>query len=1015
MSAVNVADMVANILDQPGQAVALQGDSWTFSYGELRGQVMRCVKQLRNLGIQPNDCVAVYGDDPRLSAVGIISVLLLGGTFVCLDVHFPVTRKQHMLARSQARVVLYSQDDPGLGGPSCRVELDCILADDASATCDVSTDNQDEATRVAYHVYTSGSTGQPKGIAILRHSLAQQIQAAQQQYQLTPGNRALCILSSSTDAFLQQLLMFLSAGACVCFTQGSVLDPAEFAKVCISQAITHLDVPPSLMANFLADPKARDWLSSMHLSTVILGGEEFSHNIVRQWDRLNMFEHIALYNEYGPSEATVTSCLHQVTRADLKRSRVPIGRPSAGSILLIVDEQGRPARQGELLIGGEGVALEYLAEPQKTAQQFISMARLGRTQRFYRSGDLVCRDEQGLITYLGRLDNQVNLLGHRIELEGIEAVLDQYPGIRSSAVLCVGTQLIAFIAGDLNDTDTTALRKMLSEALPAYMLPAQFFYYTQLPTTAIGKIDKPALKRVAELRLQQHEQVATLPELVARSLNVPLAELDRGKGYKAQGGDSLKALTLQTRARQHGWSVSLSQLLSDVPLARLTSSSARTSLRFEPALLNFALPNKLAMIHIDGIERWQICTMLFTQQQLNCEKIHQVVRILLLKYPALRLRFDPVNMTQRVSKGALHLSAELTVSSFDDFKQQARAAFKACLAESSLTEQLVSIASYRSRYGHIVAVGISHLLVDDISLQVLSSDLESLLNAPTHFDRQRDWTLLHWQRQCHNAVMAGHFNADLSYWREALSTRGAFCQEAERKLTKLHNNKPIYSQVQLATPQQLALLLPRLARQGTSLQAVLFAALAHSYHQCSGDSAVAVALENNGRQPFSGSNCGVSVEVGQAVGWFAHSAPLLLHAGEEPGSQLALTQADLARYPVGGHSYGWLSMFSTDGAFKTLVQTQAPRVSVAFADLSELPEQQLFAQPRFGLSGQDWLTDGQVFAFEQRYHWLQVRFVRDQEVGLMVELNSDADLVSELWLDSLSGLIVRCFEEHCCE
>ncbi|MCF2907090.1 AMP-binding protein [Pseudoalteromonas sp. DL2-H2.2] len=1015
MSAVNVADMVASILNQPSQAVALQGDSWTFSYGELRGQVMGCVKQLRDLGIQPNDCVAVYGDDPRLSAVGIISVLLLGGTFVCLDVHFPATRKQHMLARSQARVVLYSQDDPGLGGPSCRVELDCVLADDASATCDVSTDNQDETTRVAYHVYTSGSTGQPKGIAISRHSLAQQIQAAQQQYQLTPGNRALCILSSSTDAFLQQLLMFLSAGACVCFTQGSVLDPAEFAKVCISQAITHIDVPPSLMANFLADPKARDWLSSMDLSTVILGGEEFSHNIVRQWDRLNLFEHIALYNEYGPSEATVTSCLHQVTRTDLKRSRVPIGRPSAGSILLIVDEQGRPARQGELLIGGEGVALEYLAEPQKTAQQFISMARLGRTQRFYRSGDLVCRDEQGLITYLGRLDNQVNLLGHRIELEGIEAVLDQYPGIRSSAVLCVGTQLIAFIAGDLNDTDTTALRKMLSEALPAYMLPAQFFYYTQLPTTAIGKIDKPALKRVAELRLAQCQQVATLLELIAQSLNVTLAELDSDKGYKSQGGDSLKALMLQTRARQHGWAVSLSQLLSDVPLSQLAPSScANATLGFEQELLSYALPNKLAMIHIQGIARWQVCTMLFTQQQLNCEKVHQAARILLLKYPALRLRFNPRQMTQQISKGALHLSVELSVASFADFKHQAREAFKSCLAESSLQEQLVTIASYRSRYGHIVAIGISHLLVDDISLQVLSSDLESLLSAPLHFDRQRDWALLHWQRQCHNAVMAGHFDADLNYWWDALNTRGAFCQEAERKLAVLNSKKPVHSQMQLASAAQLATLLPRLASLGSSLQALVLAALASSYAQCSGDSAVTVALENNGRQPFTNSECGISVEVGQAVGWFAHSAPLLLHGGAQSGAQLAQTQADLAVYPVGGHSYGWLSMFSKDQAFKALAQTQAPRISVAFADLSEVPEQQVFTQPRFGLSGQNWLTDEQVFAFEQRYHWLQIRFVRSQEAGLMVELCSDASIVDQCWLNALGSHINRAVKQIGC-
>ncbi|QTL37835.1 amino acid adenylation domain-containing protein [Pseudoalteromonas viridis] len=1015
MTQATVANMVANILSQPAQTVALEGDDWTFTYGELSALVACCVAQLRDSGHEPGDCIAIYGDDPRLNVVGILTALSLGCPFVCLDVHFPVARMQHMLARSQARVVLYSKVDPQLTETGCHVDLAGVSHPAVVSLSGLSsTSLEAEQQRVAYHVYTSGSTGQPKGIAIARHSLAMQVQAARQQYQLLPGNRALCILSSSTDAFLQQVLMFLSAGACVCFTQRTVLDPAEFAKVCISKTITHIDVPPSLLANFLADIQAADWLASMHLNTVILGGEEFSHNIVRHWDRLNLFERIALYNEYGPSEATVTSCLHQVTRADLKRSRVPIGRPSAGSILLIVDEQGRPARQGELLIGGEGLALEYLAEPQKTAQRFIAMERLGKVQRFYRSGDLVRRDEQGLITYLGRLDNQVNLLGHRIELEGIEAVLDQYSGIHSSAVLCTGNQLIAFIAGDLNDADTSALRKMLSEALPAYMLPAQFFYYTQLPTTAIGKIDKPALKRVAELRLAEFERVATLPGLIAKSLNVPLAELDRDKGYKSQGGDSLKALMLQTRARQHGWAVSLSQLLSDIPISQLAPPCAKATLGFEQELLNYALPNKLAMIHIQGIARWQVCTMLFTQQQLSCEKVHQVARILLLKYPALRLRFNPGQMTQQISKGALHLSAELSVASFADFKQQAQDAFKSCLDGASLSEQLVTIASYRSRYGHIVAIGISHLLVDDISLQVLSSDLESLLSAPQQFDRHRDWALLHWQRQCHNAVMAGHFDADLNYWRDALNTRGAFCQEAERKLAVLNSKKLVHSQMQLASAAQLATLLPRLASQGLSLQALLLAALASSYAQCSGDSAVTVALENNGRQPFTNSECEISVEVGQAVGWFAHSAPLLLHSGAQSDAQLAQTQADLARYPVGGHSYGWLSMFSKDQAFKALAQTQAPRISVAFADLSEVPEQQLFAQPGFGLNGQNWLTDEQVFAFEQRYHWLQIRFVRSQEAGLMVELCSDASIVDQCWLNALGSHINRAVKQIGC-
>ncbi|TMP26009.1 hypothetical protein CWB99_19830 [Pseudoalteromonas rubra] len=1012
MNPVTVADMVAQILEKPAQARALVGDDWTLTYGELRERVACCLAQLKRFDVQPNECVAIYGDDPRLSATGVLSALLMGCPFVCLDTRFPEARKQHMLALSQVRVALYSQNYPQLGVAGCKIALSCDQAPAAHYVHTPSADNiNNEKRHVAYHVYTSGSTGLPKGISISRYSLAQQIQAARQQYQLTPDDRALCILSSSTDAYLQQLLMFLSAGACVYFTQRTALDPAEFAAVCISHKITHIDVPPSLLATFLADPRAQGWLSDMTLSTAILGGEEFSHNIVRHWERLNLFERVALYNEYGPSEATVTSCLHRITRQDLKRQRVPIGRPSAGSILLIIDAQNRPAKEGELLIGGEGLALEYLAEPQKTADKFITMQRLGRTQRFYRSGDLVKRDEQGLITYLGRQDNQVNLLGHRIELEGIEAVLDHCPGVQSSAVLAVGTELIAFVAGALNDKHTPKLRQALSQSLPDYMLPAQFYYYSQLPTTANGKIDKQALQRTAQQRFVQSSKVASVSELIAHSLNIPLARLAMSKGYKEQGGDSLKALALQLRAKQHGWTLSLSQLLNDTPLAQLENYGGASKLHFSPELLNYALPNKLAMIHVEQIARWQVCSVLFTRQQFSSEKVHQVARIILRKYPTLRLRFNVKEMTQSISKGALHLTDELDVASFDDFKRQACDAFKSCLAESSLQEQLVTIASYRSRYGHIVAMGLSHLLVDDISLQVLSDDLDSLLHAPSQFDRQRDWALLHWQQQWHRAVMAGWFDRDLVYWRRALSGRGAFCLEAERKLKHIDRLHSVSNQAVLGGAEQVAALMSRLAQQGQSLQTILFAALAHSYLRCTAEKSMVVALENNGRQPLKDPECGITVETGQAVGWFAQSAPLLLHGCESVKAQFETTCADLLAPPVGGHSYGWLSLFSKDSSFKALAQTQAPRISVAFADHIELPEEQLFAQPGLGLSATDWLTDAEVFSFGQLYHWLQIRFVREQESGLTVELKSDTGIVSQRWLDVLSANLVKAFKQ----
>ena len=348
---------------------------------------------------------------------------------------------------------------------------------------------------LAYVIYTSGTTGRPKGVAISHGALCNQLRWAIRAFQLTAADAFLQRTSFSFDASIGEIFAPLLVGARVVVARaGGERDLDYLVELVATQAVTCVDVPPTMAQAMLRSPGVAGWTS---LRLVLSGNEALGPELVKLWAEKSP---TTLFNCYGPTESTV-QCAYT---DDLKGNEtVPIGRPIANTQLYVLDDSYQPAAigvPGELCIGGAGLARGYLNQPVLTAEKFIPNP-FAKTpgERLYRSGDRTRWRGDGNLEYLGRTDRQVKIRGYRMELEEIEATLENYAAVQRSAVIARpdpegNTRLVAYIVLQPGTpASARELRNHLKDKLPDPMVPAAFVFLEEMPLTTGGKIDRKAL------------------------------------------------------------------------------------------------------------------------------------------------------------------------------------------------------------------------------------------------------------------------------------------------------------------------------------------------------------------------------------------------------------------------------------------------------------------------------------------------------------------------------------------
>ncbi|MHA7630864.1 amino acid adenylation domain-containing protein [Corallococcus sp. M7] len=397
-----------------------------------------------------------------------------------------------------------SSDRPGLASTSTAMAPAAELAPSAQrmGARDAEPASSAEA-RLAYVIYTSGSTGQPNGVQITHGALAHFVAGATLRYGVGPEDRVLQFAPLHFDASVEEIFVTLCAGGRLVLRTDEMLQSVpRLMEACAEAGITLLDLPTAFwheLAYSLSTGAAR---LPDALRTVIIGGEAALPERIARWKDV-AGDRVHLLNTYGPTEATVVATVAELAGPDALPSgdEVPIGRPLPGVIAAVVTPQGRlaaPGNEGELCLMGGALARGYLGRPELDAARFTRLDAVEGAPRAYRTGDKVRVREDGQLVFVGRVDDEFKISGHRIDPGEVETVLLMYPGVREAAVvgqvLPGGSRRLCAHLVASPEPSPAELRKHLLAALPAPMVPGAFAFAERLPRTSTGKIDRKALQ-----------------------------------------------------------------------------------------------------------------------------------------------------------------------------------------------------------------------------------------------------------------------------------------------------------------------------------------------------------------------------------------------------------------------------------------------------------------------------------------------------------------------------------------
>ena len=568
------------------EQVAVVFEEEEISYGELNRRANQLAHRLRGLGVGPEVLVGVLLERSVEMVVGLLGILKAGGGYLPLDPSYPLERLSFMLEDAQAPVLL-TQEQLLDSVPAAYWGAVLTFDQEQESLAEEPEENPEREwlgrEQLCYVAYTSGSTGQPKGVAVPQRAVVRLVKATNYA-EFSAAERILQLAPLSFDAATLEVWgSLLNGGRLVVMSAGQPT-LAELAQVIERQGVTMLWLTAGLFHQMVDEQletlrgvrqvlAGGDVLSPGHVARLLEAGE----GEAERW----------VINGYGPTEnTTFSACYRMRAGEELSGRSVSIGVPITNTQVYVLDEEMAVVPvgvAGELYVGGAGLARGYLQQAEMTAERFVPHPYSSEAgARLYRTGDVVRYRRGGELEFVGRRDEQVKVRGFRIELGEIETILNEHPKVATSVVVTRAEtgdkRLVAYVvANEQSATSVVELRSYLRERLPEYMMPQAFVMLEALPLNSNGKIDRRALPAPEQQSRSEVEQTYVAPRTLLEYmlvvvwqelLNVPQVGIH--DDFFELGGHSLLATQLMSRVRDSfGVEVPLRQLFEAPTLAEL--------------------------------------------------------------------------------------------------------------------------------------------------------------------------------------------------------------------------------------------------------------------------------------------------------------------------------------------------------------------------------------------------------------------------------------------------------------
>nr|WP_275106700.1 non-ribosomal peptide synthetase [Oceanipulchritudo coccoides] len=908
-----------------GESLAIIGPEDSLTYADLKCRVTALAKAILQRCGGQDEPIGVLIPRSADAIVALLAVQRAGRPYLPLDPDYPDERLRFMVEDSGAGMVITTPDLAGTiaYGSSIEVLTESVLVADADSGASLPLPAEEQA---AYIIYTSGSSGKPKGVSVPSACLMHSTGARFHYYPENPGN-FLLIPSLSFDSSVAGVFWTLMSGGTLCLPDRQMIqDPEQLGAFIREHKVKSLLCVPSYYREILR----LNGSNLQSLKMAIVAGESCPPSLVEAH-----FENLPdcrLYNEYGPTEATVWSTVHAIDRVESATGRIPIGKPIPNSIVHVVDRHNRlmaPGLPGEICIGGKGVTPGYLNRPESTAECFHELPPIGR---IYRTGDQGIWDSSGNLHFLGRLDNQVKVRGYRIETGEIEEALLSNPHVTAAAVIIVEREdapsyLVGFVETKekAESSITQDLKAHLATRIPEYMIPARLIALAQLPCLPNGKVDLRALQSHLQLEVQvsvpgsdlehRQEREDSISEILKGVLGIQ--QISHEDNFFNLGGDSILAIQAVARAREAGLSITVGQLLASKSIGELANlanpATPPKTLKDKPIGEAPLTPIQSWLLEKKNLDpsHWNLSVLLKVDAVIKIEDIQESILKLIDHHDALRTAICKKDSEwKQVILPNNGRSFQLESVHCPDGDRQSIIRRTADELHKSINlekGELVRGAFFHSedREENQLLLIINHIAVDWVSWKILLEDLQSLLDispgAPSALP-PKTAPFRTWAKALADFSGSKAIQGEINFWKNQAYRR---CPKIPLDSGTPEDNLEGSEEIlQLEFNQkETGQIIEVASKLGVTVQAILYGGIIRSLGKWCSSSSILVDLEGHGRE-----DCVQPLDTTRTVGWFTSQFPVVLNARNSSSDRVFFKgiQAELDDIPNRGVGFGIL-------------------------------------------------------------------------------------------------------------
>ncbi|MGV9856483.1 amino acid adenylation domain-containing protein, partial [Streptomyces sp. NPDC003442] len=902
-------------------ATALISEDTTLSYEELNTRANRLARLMAAEGIGAEDIVAIALPRSAEMIVSLVAVLKTGAAYLTLDTSAPEQRLRAVLDDCAPRALITDgATRPLLGAGPAR----CLVLDDPATVrslADAPATDLTDDDRVrpldprhpAYVVYTSGSTGAPKGVVMPMGSLMNLLAWHTDTYSGGVGTRTAQFLAVAFDFAVQEILQALVAGKTLVLPEEHVRrDAYELVRWIARHGVNELFAPTLVIDAVLAAAEDRgEPLDS--LTDIFQGGEQFRLSAELRRFCAGDWRHMA-HNIYGPAETHAATSTTLPEDTDEWPSSASIGHPLWNAQVHVLDAYLRlvpPGVRGELYIGGAQLARGYLNRSGRTAERFVATPFGAPGSRMYRTGDIVCWNRLGQLEFLGRVDDQVKIGGFRVEPGEVEAVLGDHPHVDTAVVVTREdtpgvTRLVAYVVpeGAHDEADLVpTLRTHLEQHLPHYMVPSAVTVLSELPLTANGKLDRRALPapvadRDGTGRGPRTEREKTLCGLYADVLGLDGCGID--DGFFDLGGDSIMSIQLVGRARRAGLELSVRDIFEHrtvAALADVVTEVAGTVVEEPGAGVGEVPLTPIAhwlLRRGEDLDGFNMSVVLQTPAALRLDTLTRTFQALMDHHDALRARLTDgpgrrleIRAPGTVDAAPLVRHVQATGQAGRPLDEPALDALVRAESESARERldldrgtlvQVVWFDRGADTPGLLLFL-VHHLVVDGVSWRILVPDLaeahEAIAAGRTPELQPVGTSLRRWAQRLTEEAAEPAWVADAAWWQQTLrkEDRGL----GRRALDAARDTTAAARRISLTLPVSVteAVLIRLPAAFNAEVNDVLLTAFTLAWERWRGETGLLLDLEGHGREEHLVRGADLS----RTVGWFTNLYPVRLETG----------------------------------------------------------------------------------------------------------------------------------------